>query len=239
MRYDKSSALWYRKEDKLIIDEVRTVYGPVPVQAGDVLLDLGAHIGAATSLLLSKGVAKSICIEADPENISFLRRNLTRKPATILWGAVGDKPGRVPFFIRADRHFVGSILEDTGRKRITVPVLPLSGLLEQYRPTIVKCDIEFAEYGLPELRALPDFVRVLTMEVHIRFIGIMTGRKQDPVELRARRWAAADLIAAIEGQGFREVWRQDKQAKPGEPPAEDDGSGIGPMTKCVVATWSR
>lgn len=234
-----TAGLRHRKGDQLIIDEVKTVYSPVPVRKGDVLLDLGAHIGAASRLLLDKGVARTICIEADPTNIPFLRQNLRGKPATIFHAAVGAKPGRTAFYTRADRGFVGSILPDPQRKRLVVPVLPFAGLLAQYHPTIVKADIEFAEYGLPELRALPSFVRVLTMEVHIRYIGIFTGRTMDADELRTRREAAADLIRAIEGQGFREVWRKDKQAKVGEPRAAEDASGLGPMTKCVVATWER
>lgn len=234
-----AGGLWHRPGDKLIMDEVKTVYGPVPVEPGDVLLDLGAHIGAASRLLLGKGVAHSIAIEADPANIPFLRRNLTKKQATILWAAVGPKTGRTMFYTRSDRGFVGSILEDPDRRKLKVPMISFAALLKQFRPTIVKADIEFAEYGLPELLNLPAFVRVLTMEVHIRYIGIFTGRTMDADELRTRREAAADLIRGIEAQGFVEVYRKDKQAKPGEPPAAPDASGLGPMTKCVVATWAR
>lgn len=244
MKLDRASGLWHRPGDRLIIDEVKTVYGTVPVQPGDVLLDLGAHIGAASRLLLDKGVSHTVAVEADPVNVAILKRNLAGKPATIFWAAVGAKPGRTAFYTRPDRGFVGSVLADPSRKRIDVAVLPFAGLLKQYRPTIVKSDIEFAEYGLPELRALPDHVRVLTMEVHIRFVGIFTARTMDADELRTRREAAADLIAAIEAQGFREVWRKDKQVTPkqsagGQLPAAPDASGLGPMTKCVCATWER
>ena len=157
----------------------------------------------------------------------------------ILPAAVGAKAGRAPFYTRSDRGYVGSILEDPTRKRITVPVLPFSGLLKQYRPTIVKSDIEFSEYELPEMRALPDHVRVVAMEVHIRFIGIFAGRTMDAAELRERRERAADLMRCFEAQGFREHWRKDKQAKVGEPPAKEDASGLGPMTKCVCVTYVR
>jgi hypothetical protein len=66
----------------------------------------------------------------------------------------------------------------------------------------------------------------------------------DSAELCQRREAAADLIRAIEAQGFREHWRKDKQVTPkqaagGQQPAEPDDSGLGPMTKCVCATWVR
>ena len=239
MKFDRKSGAWYRPSDKLIIDEVPGVYGNVPITKSDVVLDLGAHIGLTSRLFLSKGARHSIAVEADPANLPLLRKNLARLPATILPAAVGPKPGRTEFYTRSDRGFVGSILEDKDRKKLMVPVVPFSGLLTQYRPTIVKADIEFSEYELPELHALPDHVRIVAMEVHIRFIGIFTGRKMDADELRARREAAADMIASMEAQGFREHWRKDKQAKVGEPPAEEDGTGLGKMTKCCCVTWVR
>jgi hypothetical protein len=61
----------------------------------------------------------------------------------------------------------------------------------------------------------------------------------DADELRERREAAAELMACFEGQGFTELWRKDKQAKVGEPPAAPDASGLGPMTKCVCVTYVR
>ena len=244
MRYDRASGVWYRLGDRLILQEVPGVYGNVPVRAGDVVLDLGAHIGTASRLFLAKGAARTIAIEADPENIPLLRRNLAGKPATVIWSAVGPTAGRTAFYTRADRSYVGSVLADDQRRRLTVPMVPFEGLLRQYRPTVVKADIEFAEYGLPELRALPSHVRVLAMEVHIRYVGVFTGRTLDADGLRANRERAADLIAAIEAQGFRNTWRKDKQVTPkqeagGQGPAAPDASGLGPMTKCVCATWIR
>lgn len=230
---------WYRPADKVIVDEVPAVYGNVPVARGDVFLDLGAHIGLTSRLMLAKGVRRTVAVEADPANLPLLRKNLAGLPATIIAAAVGATAGMTAFYTRADRGHLGSVLADPTRTRLEVPVVAFADLLAEHRPTIVKADIEFGEFDLPELRALPDHVRVLAMEVHVRYVGIFAGRTMDAAELRERRQAAADLIAAIEAQGFREHWRKEKQAKPGEPPAEDDGTGLGPMTKFVCATWVR
>ncbi len=233
--------LVYRTSDKLIVDEVPGVYGNVPVGRDDVVLDLGAHIGITSRLMLEKGARLSVAVEADPANIPLLRKNLAkyRRRAVIFPAAVGKKAGRMPYYTRPDRGYVGSILADPDRRKFTVPVIAFAGLLSTFRPTIVKSDIEFSEYELPEMRALPDHVRTVAMEVHIRFIGIFTGRKMDADELRARREAAADLMRSFEAQGFREHWRKDKQAKVGEPKAAEDASGLGPMTKCVCVTYVR
>jgi hypothetical protein len=162
LRRDRTTGLMYRPIDKVIVDEVKGVYGPMPVEPDDVVLE-----------------------------------------------------------------------------PLSVPMVPLSGLLSTYRPTIVKCDIEFGEYDLAELRSLPPSVRVLAMEVHIRYAGIFASRRQTANQLTARRAMAADLIAAVEAQGFREVRRKDKQAKPTETPAEPDETGLPPMTKAVDAVWAR
>jgi FkbM family methyltransferase len=237
MMRDPLSGALYRRNDKLITQEAPGVYGNVPIEPGDVVLDLGAHIGIPALMFLAKGARHVVAVEADPENIPLLRKNLARQPATILWAAVAAKAGRADFYTRSDRSYVGSLMADKGRRRMSVATVPLFGLLKHYRPTVVKCDIEFGEYGLPELRALPDQLRVVAMEVHIRYAGIFN-RPIEPDELRANLARAADLIAAFEAQGFREHWRKDKQAKPGEPEAVDD-SGLGKMTKCVCVTWVR
>ena len=163
MKYDRKSGAWYRPSDKLIIDEVPGVYGNVPITKSDIVLDLGAHIGLTSRLFLSKGARHSIAVEADPANLPLLRKNLARLPATILPAAVGPKPGRTEFYTRSDRGFVGSILEDKDRKKLMVPVVPFSGLLSQYRPTIIKADTliksaiaDAKQEGATELEVISD-----------------------------------------------------------------------------------
>lgn len=239
LRRDKTTGLMYRPMDKVIVDEVKGVYGPMPVASEDIVLDLGAHIGATSLMALQKGARHVVAVEADAANVPLLRRNLAGRSAVVVWAAVGPQAGRTKFYTRADRSYLGSRIADPAREAASVPMVALADLLATYRPTIVKCDIEFGEYDLPELRALPDKVRVLAMEVHIRYAGIFATMRQTADELTARRMMAADLIAAVEAQGFREVRRKDKQAKDGEMPGEPDGIALPLMTKAVDAVWAR
>ncbi len=239
MRLDTKTGVWYRMADKLIIDEVPGVYGNVPVGPGDIVLDLGAHIGVTASLMLAKGARHVVAVEADPQSIPLLRKNLRGKPATVIWAAVADKPGRTAFYTRSDRPWVGSVIEDPDRAKAIVPTVPFDGLLKRFRPSIVKVDIEFSEYRLASLRALPDFVKTVAIEITIRYAGIFTGIRMTPAELRASRERAADLMACFEAQGFREHWRKDKRAKAGEIMAEPDDTGFEPMTKCACVTYVR
>lgn len=229
--------LLQRSVDRVIVQEVKATYADIPIQPSDVVLDLGANIGASARLFLDKGAAKVIAIEPDPRNVLLAQRNLAGQPALVIWAAVASTIGRTTVHVRKDKPYLTSTISDTDRKAVPgVPTLTLSGLLAKFHPTVVKCDIEFGEYDLPELRALPAFVRVLALEVHIRYDLVFANLRQTDEELRAKRSDAAELIAAIEGQGFGRVAWKEKQAKAG--PIEDD-TGLKPLTKSVDAIWER
>lgn len=219
-----------RRIDKVIVKEMNVTYGKLPVKRGDVALDLGANIGAAARLMLEKGVAKVIAIEPDPGSFRLARRNLAKRPAHLIWAAVGPKAGRTTIWVRPDKPYLSSKMREDGRLPIKVAEVTLGALLAEYRPTIVKCDIEFGEYDLPELHALPEFVRVLALEIHVRHDLVLRNGKGH------RREDAARLLASIEAQGFREVWRREKNAK--VDPVTDD-TGLGPLVKSIDGIWSR
>jgi FkbM family methyltransferase len=238
---DRRSGLYYRPDcnDKLIIAEIRGSYADLPIRRGDVFLDLGAHIGGASRAALDRGAKQAVAVEADPSSVIVLRRNLRGRPARIVWAAVTSAPERaIPFYTRPDRpHLSSARADDAGRQRVMVPTVSLGALLDTFRPTVVKCDIEFGEYELPELRALPPTVRVLALEVHVRHDLVFRSVPQSDADLLAQRAAAADLIAAVEAQGFVEVRRKNKQATTGEPVKDD--TGLPPRCKSVDAIWER
>lgn len=223
-----------RARDRVIVNEVKGTYKDLPVGPGDVVLDLGANIGAASRLFIDRG-AKVVAIEADPENIPLARRNIGRG-GTVLWAAVGPKIGRTTFYFRPGKPYLGSTMNDAGRIAVQVPTVTLGGLLKQFHPSVVKCDIEFGEYELPELRALPAFVRAVALEVHIRYDLVFAHRRQTDDELREQRVLAAGLLKSIEAQGFRSLYRREKRAK--DRPIEDD-TGLHPLAKSVDAIWAR
>jgi FkbM family methyltransferase len=224
-----------RRRDQLIVKEVRATYGDVPVGPKDIVLDLGANIGASGRLFLDKGAGRVIAVEPDPTSLVFARRNLASKRATVIWAAVGPKRGRMRFYPSAAQPYLSSKLPAKGRRAIGVAVVTLEALMAEYRPTVIKCDIEFGEYDLPALYDLPGHVRVLAMELHVRR-DLVTGVVQDDDALRAQRREAADLIASFAAQGFTVLRRKDKQAKSGK---VDDDTGLGPLVKSIDAIWVR
>jgi FkbM family methyltransferase len=226
--------LAYRSSDRPIVREVEYAYKALPIAPGDVVLDLGANIGAASRRFIERG-ARVIAVEADPDNIGLARRNIGTG-GVVLWAAVGSTVGRVPFYLRRGKPYLGSTIEDKGRRPVMVPAVTLTGLLKQYRANVIKCDIEFGEYDVPELYALPETIRAIALEVHVRYDLVFDHRRQTDDELRARRREAAFLIDAIGRQGFELLSSRDKRAK--DRPIEDD-TGLHPLTKSVDAIWAR
>lgn len=228
--------LAHTRADKVIVKEMKTTYGPMPIKSSDVVLDLGANIGAAAALMLEKGAKKVIAVEPDPRNVMLAKANLRKERASVIWAAVGEKAGRMPFYVSRDKPYLSSVIPDDKRQKVMVPVVTLGALLAEYRPTVVKCDIEFGEYNIPELYDLPDFVRVLAMELHVRMDGWFPTRRQTPEELTWQRQEAAALMASFEAQGFTLHKRRDKNANDGK--AVDD-TGLPPMLRSLDAIWVR
>lgn len=224
-----------RRRDQVIVREVQG-YRDVPMGLGDTVLDLGANIGASARLFLDRGARKVIAVEPDPGNYALARRNLRGAPATVLWAAVGAKPGRLTFFPSRERPYLSSHLSDVRRKAVKVPCVTLGALLATYRPDVVKCDIEFGEYDLPELHALPECVLSLAIELHVRYDLVFAERRQTDDELLAQRQKAADLVASFARQGFGLVKWKEKLAK--DRPVEDR-TGLHPLVKSVDGIWTR
>ena len=230
-----TNGVFHRPIDKVIVNEVKATYSDVPVK-GAVVLDLGANIGASAKLMLDKGALRVIAVEPDPSNVILAKRNLGKRAALVIWAAVGPTRGRTTIHVQPRKPYLSSLIEDKGRMPVSVTMVTLGGLLEQFHPSVIKCDIEFGEYDLPELHALPDFVRVLAMEIHVRYDLVFKHKSQTEDELRAQRQKAADMIASIEAQGFRQIKRKDKRAKEG--PITDD-TGLAPLLKSIDAIWTR
>lgn len=55
---------------------INNEYGLTAFNAEDVILDIGAHIGAFAYAALDRGAGKVICVEPDAENFLYLRHNL-------------------------------------------------------------------------------------------------------------------------------------------------------------------
>jgi FkbM family methyltransferase len=124
-----------------------------------VAIDVGANAGY-WSLPLSIKFDKTLCIEADPEMILKLKRNISLNPVQkerieIIWGAATDFNGAIDLNIR--RSIDGDsrlnaglnsiLLKDLSDSSVNVPAMTIDHLCRELpdKVGLIKIDVEGAE----------------------------------------------------------------------------------------------
>ncbi len=156
---------WIKKEGSLLdgmellayviaeqewISESAPEYG---VRPGDVVVDVGAHIGTFGADAFQRGAAKVIMVEPDPINVECIRRNF---PTEISAGKVivvpegaWSKTDTLQFNLGVANSGTGSfVLQQAGLNPIKMPVRRLDEILESAgikHVSYIKMDIEGAE----------------------------------------------------------------------------------------------
>jgi FkbM family methyltransferase len=171
IKLNSRNNFWYRPGtfDLNSIRECRDNYSEIDT-AGKVVLDLGANIGGFARMALQKGAKQVIALEPCPCNFQLLEINVPN--SFNINAAVSEEDSKDVVF-----HYAGSkrnsVSSSTMLRRnasgitISVPGLSFSGLLEKYKPEILKIDIEGKEYDiLDSIQKIPDFVEVVGIEFH-------------------------------------------------------------------------
>ncbi len=124
------------------------------VRPGDVVYDVGAHIGYLTLLAARLAAAEGhvYAFEAHPRNRALLERNIQMNRAgnvTVVPAAVSDHGGEVEFALFS-YSFVGRIVDaetPADGERVRVPALTLDEFLTTGArpPQVLKIDVEGAE----------------------------------------------------------------------------------------------
>ena len=130
-------------------DHVYSV-GEGALREGDVVLDVGTHLGVFTRLALGANVARVVAIEADPSNARCLRKTFAREIAaarvTVVEAAAWDRSGTVTFASDPAHGTLGSAVSDRGT--LQVRAVTLDEVVRELglpRVDYVKMDIEGAE----------------------------------------------------------------------------------------------
>ena len=167
--FSQTHEAWVREGtlDEYIFKEVRSAYKNLEVQEGDVVLDLGANVGAFAKQAINKG-ATVFCYEPEPNNFILLEKNSPYSYNNNK-AVVGKEQGNVKLFINSKKNKGIHMLKPVnGRDFIEVGSVAFSKLIEKHKPNKIKIDVEGAEYGfLPFV--FPDFVERLVMEIHFQY----------------------------------------------------------------------
>ena len=156
----------------------------VSVQPGDIIIDIGAHVGAY-SIWMAKQYPDAIihAYEPNPQNFAFLLHNLRINGVeNVVPHNVGL--GNAPLEIVHDKKNTGA---STTREGGTIPAQTLSEILGNRRTRILKIDVEGAEYGNVHAADL-EKVDCLLAEIHpnpnrFDMLGIMETVPQHRIQL--------------------------------------------------------
>lgn len=179
-RMPDGNEILYRPHDQCILDEVyvKGVYSQVKIEAGQTVVDLGAHIGVF-SLMAARKVGPTgrvIAFEPSPQTLELLRRNLAANG--LAWVklhsvALAEADGTANFFVATDaanNPVTDTLIATPDRKSVPVRLRRLDDVLAEEGISVVdhlKIDVEGAEMrvldGAPKTLAR---TRRIVMEVH-------------------------------------------------------------------------
>ena len=146
---------WGRNEDGPVIDfmlkeqMVKSAYswGAVKVEPGDVVLDVGGHLGTFARLAFRDGATTVIAFEPEPTNIKCLKETFVAEIASgkylLVEAAAWESEGTLKFSV--PHSSAGFVTEDG---EIEVDAVTVDGVAEKFgldRVDFIKMDIEGAE----------------------------------------------------------------------------------------------
>lgn len=174
-----------RKDDRNMIKECRDVYRYFDFRAKDVVLDLGVNVGGFAAMAIDAGVKQYVGVEADPENAYIAEKNIAScvsrsagscKQTVLLVGAASASTAKTLTFAQTESgnsKCSGSIVLNKRNERFRtirykVKNYNLDELFATYKPSLVKMDIEGAEYPWFESNKgkFPRCVREIALDLH-------------------------------------------------------------------------
>ena len=157
-------------------------YISLGIQSCDVVLDIGAHLGAFTNLALNKGASKVVGYEPHPDNLRVYRANYgTDSRVCIYECAVSDKIGTATLWVAEHKRTYAHSLEITkGYKGVLRRPIQVESVSWETAfscdPHIIKIDIEGSEFTLAISKPIiPISVRSIAIEFHLsrkRWLGV-------------------------------------------------------------------
>lgn len=170
----QETGLIYRA-DSTDLDFIRSVpreYGHLRV-LNQVVMDCGACFGAFSHWAYTNGARRVVAYEPLPLNYGLLSENMGRmvkRPGSDVYvkhaALVHDSSTVTNLYVTSGRSYGNSSLVGLrGRAPVEVPATNFHEELSTWRPSVLKVDVEGAEYDLLS-SPLPNHVTQLVMELH-------------------------------------------------------------------------
>lgn len=175
---EKKTGLYYRpgNSDLTMIKEgFKKDYKSVETK-DRVVLDLGANVGGFIYKCAFEGAKSVLSYEPEPYNLEVLELNIekikNKFPSTLIENkraAIGAEEGEFNLYVIPGSNSACSasltVKDRSNRIKIPVKVDSFYEVVEEYKPSIVKMDIEGAEYLILE-KDIPSCVKDFAIELH-------------------------------------------------------------------------
>ena len=146
----------------------------IPIRAGDIVVDMGAHIGAfaVRAARLAQG-GQVYSYEASSKNFALLTENRQLNGLENLYvenSAVSNLRGEMPFYTPSDNRILGSLLQNTSSFVENVQTITFSDIITEHsidQIDFLKVDVEGAEFDI--LFANPDETLSKTQKIVMEF----------------------------------------------------------------------
>jgi FkbM family methyltransferase len=157
--------------DELVCGEIERSYKLLNLQRGDVVLDVGANIGAFSAWAAPK-VEKVIGYEPDLENFEVFNMNTINLSNVqgFRVALLGDDTPEVEFFTNDSGRNKGlhSLVVQRGRGSHRVPAMNLHREIARHQPSKLKIDTEGGEYDMLLDKPIAECVKAIALEIHLQ-----------------------------------------------------------------------
>jgi FkbM family methyltransferase len=186
-----------------VYDDVR-----IPILEGDVVVDIGAHIGAfAVRAARQAHRGKVYSYEAARSTYLMLEKNRklnSLENLSIENSAVSNRRGEMHLYMPANNSILGSLRQDTSGFKEMVQAITFSDIIAEHaleRVDFLKIDVEGAEFDI--LFACSDeiFAKIQRMVIEYH-------------EFEGDKRSHQDLVNLLDSQGFKVVVEKAKFPQP-------------------------
>jgi len=163
--------------DKDMVNDCLAHYSQFDDLEDAIVMDWGANIGGFGRMLMDKPIKRYIGVECHPENFEVMEKNLgdDLRFALIEAAVTNQDAGNIDLYMTGSKQEFCSgttnpksnAAKNMRKKKVSVATVNGYRLLEKYKPTHLKCDIEGEEYRMfdPDW-LIPDSVKQLSLEFH-------------------------------------------------------------------------
>ena len=163
--------------DKDMVNDCLAHYSQFDDLEDAIVMDWGANIGGFGRMLMDKPIKRYIGVECHPENFEVMEKNLgdDLRFDLIEAAVTNQDAGNIDLYMTGSKQEFCSgttnpksnAAKNMRKKKVSVATVNGYRLLEKYKPTHLKCDIEGEEYRMfdPDW-LIPDSVKQLSLEFH-------------------------------------------------------------------------